>query len=768
MTLCGLFGLIATAPPAAAAAQSCGFATAGTGTYASTICWFDLSGYNAAQATSASGQVMTIDLPNGYTIVFTLKVSGGAVKATTMPTYSGAYLGRLGYTNIPGDPALYQTTSGTTTTATLSNITMTDSSGDVQTGYSLVGADAESSDNGESITWNSSNVINSLTATPSGNGLGNACGGGFTGVGTTSVTCIGKSTGNKTGAPILASDAPSTFSQVMVGGGLEGVAFGVLVSEVELNKTVVNGFTGDSFGLSVTNGSGTVVATANTNGGTSASTGQVTVIVASGGSQYTLAESATAGSLANYTGSWSCTRNGAADSSLPSGNAGSSATVTLQIGDFVECTITNTADSASLSMTKHAGTPVDVNHDGLVDAGDTIAYTFTVTNTGDIEIDNVGITDAKVGSVTCPQPSLAAGDSETCTADSPYTITAADVTAGGVHNSATATGSVAGSADGTVTSPPSTTDTPTTAPAPSLTVAKSVLPTSVSAAGQTVTYSFLVTNTGNVTITGVSIDELDFSGTGTLSSVSCPSGAASLVPTASVTCTATYQVTQADMDAGSVSNTADATGTDPAGDTVTSPSSSTSFTTTAAPALTVVKSASPSGSAPLHAGEMITYSFVVTNTGNVTLTDITVNEGAFSGTGTLSSVSCPSGAASLAPGDQVTCTATYTVTQADVDSGDISNSATATGTPPAGDGGPITSPPSTVDLPSTPQPGLTVVKTASPTTISKVGQTITFSFLITNTGNVTITNAGVIEGKFTGSGTLSAVSCPSGAAALLP
>ena len=82
-------------------------------------------------------------------------------------------------------------------------------------------------------------------------------------------------------------------------------------------------------------------------------------------------------------------------------------TVTLGVGDLVDCTITNTAKAASLSLTKHAATPVDVNNDGLVDAGDTIAYTFTVTNTGKIEIDGIGVTDAKVGPVTCPQATLA-------------------------------------------------------------------------------------------------------------------------------------------------------------------------------------------------------------------------------------------------------------------------------------------------------------------------------------------------------------------------
>ena len=70
----------------------------------------------------------------------------------------------------------------------------------------------------------------------------------------------------------------------------------------------------------------------------------------------------------------------------------------------------------------------------------------------------------------------------------------------------------------------------------------------MTAAGQTVTYTFAVTNTGNVTVHGVSVAETAFAGTGTVSAVTCP--ATTLAPGASTTCTATYTVTQADVDAG--------------------------------------------------------------------------------------------------------------------------------------------------------------------------------------------------------------------------
>ena len=77
-----------------------------------------------------------------------------------------------------------------------------------------------------------------------------------------------------------------------------------------------------------------------------------------------------------------------------------------------------------------------------------------------------------------------------------------------------------------------------------------------------------MTNTGTTALSAVSIsDSLIPSG-----AISCPGG--TLAPGASVTCTGTYQVTQADVDAGSVTDTATTRATNPAGDAEASAPSS--------------------------------------------------------------------------------------------------------------------------------------------------------------------------------------------------
>ncbi|MEZ5191687.1 MAG: hypothetical protein R2734_03660 [Nocardioides sp.] len=72
----------------------------------------------------------------------------------------------------------------------------------------------------------------------------------------------------------------------------------------------------------------------------------------------------------------------------------------------------------SLTLDKQAGTPTGNA------AGDTIDYTFVVTNTGNVTLDPVTVDDLTVGPVSCPAGPLAPGDSVTC-GPVTYTLTQA-------------------------------------------------------------------------------------------------------------------------------------------------------------------------------------------------------------------------------------------------------------------------------------------------------------------------------------------------------
>jgi spore maturation protein SpmA len=51
-------------------------------------------------------------------------------------------------------------------------------------------------------------------------------------------------------------------------------------------------------------------------------------------------------------------------------------------------------------------------------AGSTMDVTFLVTNTGDVRLSPVTVTDDAIASVSCPATELAVGGSMTCTATS--------------------------------------------------------------------------------------------------------------------------------------------------------------------------------------------------------------------------------------------------------------------------------------------------------------------------------------------------------------
>src|SRR5690606_12924188 len=82
----------------------------------------------------------------------------------------------------------------------------------------------------------------------------------------------------------------------------------------------------------------------------------------------------------------------------------------------------------------------DTNANALADEGETIAYSFVVTNIGNVTLFDVEVGDPKVTGLD-PQTvtRLAPGASAIFTAD-PYTVTGKDVAAGEVINHATATG----------------------------------------------------------------------------------------------------------------------------------------------------------------------------------------------------------------------------------------------------------------------------------------------------------------------------------------
>ena len=145
-----------------------------------------------------------------------------------------------------------------------------------------------------------------------------------------------------------------------------------------------------------------------------------------------------------------------------------------------------------------------------------------------------------------------------------------------------------------------------------------------------------------MTLTGVTVTDPSVT-------VTCPAGTATLDPGETKTCTATYAISQADIDAGQVDNTADADATAPQGQAVNDEDSETVLVPQVA-TISIVKTGTLDNDdvAPAtrtDAGDKITYTFVIKNTGNVTLSGVTVSD-PLAG---LSAISCPAAATGSAP-----------------------------------------------------------------------------------------------------------------------
>ena len=153
----------------------------------------------------------------------------------------------------------------------------------------------------------------------------------------------------------------------------------------------------------------------------------------------------------------------------------------------------------------------DTNGNNVGDVGETITYGFTVFNTGNVTLTDVGVTDAKAGPVTCTATTLAPHTSTACTADDPYVIVQADVDAGSVDNTATAQGTPP--TGGPVPSDPASASVPTTPQAPGLSLTKAHTMVAdpngngIADVGDTIQYTFVVTNSGTVTMTDIGVTD---------------------------------------------------------------------------------------------------------------------------------------------------------------------------------------------------------------------------------------------------------------------
>ncbi|MFL6192702.1 MAG: hypothetical protein ACJ75H_00915 [Thermoanaerobaculia bacterium] len=296
-----------------------------------------------------------------------------------------------------------------------------------------------------------------------------------------------------------------------------------------------------------------------------------------------------------------------------------------------------------------------------IPVGAPVTWEYVVSNTGDLLLINIVVSDDQGVQVKCPRTKLAPGESMTCTGKG--TAVACQYENIGFAIASPPSGPDLTAQDAShyfgtqnakidIEKFTNGQDAPT-APGPTIN------------AGSPVNWTYKVTNTGDVNLTTVNVT--DDKGV----AVTCPK--ASLRPGESMTCTGKGTAV-----AGPYVNVGKVTAKSPCGEEVTDSDSShyTGKEDPKDPAISIKKytNGQDADAAPgptINAGAAVNWTYIVTNTGKAALSNVKVtdNKGV--------AVTCPKTA--LAVGESMTCTGNGTAT-----AGQYENIGSVVGTPPAG------------------------------------------------------------------------------------
>ncbi|MGD2253432.1 MAG: sortase [Anaerolineales bacterium] len=191
------------------------------------------------------------------------------------------------------------------------------------------------------------------------------------------------------------------------------------------------------------------------------------------------------------------------------------AAVTAPTGTYDTDTESNSASDTdtmapepSMALTK-TGTLDNtvVDPDTKSNVNDTITYAFQVENTGNIPLNNIVVTDPILPTLDCSIPSLAVGAQTNCLAsNNVYLLTQADIDNGVVNNTA--------SAESEETGPANDSESVPVTQVPALSIEKEVsqdgnawLEKVWVEVGDTVYFRLRIANEGNVTLTGLAVED---------------------------------------------------------------------------------------------------------------------------------------------------------------------------------------------------------------------------------------------------------------------
>lgn len=283
---------------------------------------------------------------------------------------------------------------------------------------------------------------------------------------------------------------------------------------------------------------------------------------------------------------------------------------------------------------------------------------------------------------------------------------------------------------------------------PSISISKTVLPSSGSP-GTNVDFKIRVTNTGDVALNPVSVEDTLPTGLTYVSNNRSGSVNGKTITWSNLGSLSSGSFTTIDLVAsidgaqdGNIINSVTATGTPPTGSNVVS--STTATVQALHPSVSITKTALPTQGSP---GTNVDFKIRVTNTGNVALNPVSVVDALPIGltyvsdnkSGTVNGKTITwSNVGSLSSGSFATIDLVASIDGAQY--GTLTNSVSATGTPPTGSNAVS----STIATVQALHSSISVTKTASPNQGSP-GTNVDFKIRVTNTGDVTLNYVSVSD-----------------------
>ena len=485
-------------------------------------------------------------------------------------------------------------------------------------------------------------------------------------------------------------------------------------------------------------------------------------------------------------------------------------------------TVVIITSAAAMNVVKIASVYDD--GDGFTNFGDTINYTITVQNTGASALTTVTLTDTLTDNASntltltngpnfvsasqgSSQGNLNVGEIATYSAS--YLIEAAAANTGSIYNQVVAVASSPGelndvtdTSDDNDDSDGNTTDDKTVvemdfSPIIDITKTSSLIDNnsnSVTDLGDTIVYQIILRNTGNVTLSSISVTDTLTNASSTIlsltsgptfvsSSGSSAEGALTVGETA--TYSATFVIDQSAVDSGNILNSVYAVASSPGNSNNVSDTSDdgddldgnttndkTEVSINQTHLLEATKTATVidnNSSSSTDLGDTIVYTITVENKGSVTLSNVGLTDTLLDGNGsaltltsgpTFTSASVSSAQGTLLVGEIASYTASYTITQLALDTGSISNSILVTGSSPGqtnnvtdtsddGDDNDSNTEDDTTDIAISNTPSLEVTKTAAITdngdgAVGK-GDVVQYTISVINNGNVTLSSLSVAD-----------------------